>query len=173
MVRAELVATSGIILDPDFGVVVPYDTAAIQANPELVRPAYANMAALYYPDAKEPYTTDHVVEIYGKEGNHVYTVDNKFEYFSYWAIWIIPFLLMLPYAIKFSEKAKLYQRIRIKNNSDKMMGRNFSLLVVLFFTANCCAQFHPVPHKKISGNEVGDNSTRQLCKGRYNLCAGK
>jgi len=89
-----------IILDPDFGVVVPYDTAAIEANPELVRPAYQNMAALYYPEAKEPYTTDHVVEIYGKEGNHIYTVDNWFEYFSYWAIWIIPVLLMLPYSIQ-------------------------------------------------------------------------
>jgi len=79
--------------------VVPYDTAAIQENPELVRPAYANMAALYYPDAKDPYTTDHVVKIYGKEGNHIYTVDNWFEYFSYVAIWIIPVLLMLPYTI--------------------------------------------------------------------------
>ena len=89
-----------IILDPDFGVVVPYDTAAIQANPELVRPAYQNMAALYYPEAIEPYTTDHVVEIYGREGNHIYDVDNWFEYFSYWAIWIIPVLLMLPYFIQ-------------------------------------------------------------------------
>ena len=99
VVRAKVSDKEWYILDPDFGVVVPYDTAAIQTNPELVRPAYANMAALYYPDAKEPYTTDHVVEIYGKAGNHIYTVDNWFEYFSYWAIWVIPFLLMLPYAI--------------------------------------------------------------------------
>jgi hypothetical protein len=39
------------------------------------------------------------VEIYGTEGNHIYTADNWFEYFSYAAIWIIPFLLMLPYSI--------------------------------------------------------------------------
>jgi hypothetical protein len=95
-----------IILDPDFGVVVPYDTAAIQANPELVRPAYQNMAALYYPEAKEPYTTDHVVEIYGKEGNHIYDVDNWFEYLSYWAIWIIPVLLILPYSIYIVRSSK-------------------------------------------------------------------
>jgi len=100
VVRANVDEKKWIILDPDFGVVVPYDTAAIQDNPELVRPAYQNMAALYYPDAIEPYTTDHVVEIYGREGNHVYTVDNWFEYFSYWAIWIIPVLLMLPYTLQ-------------------------------------------------------------------------
>ena len=98
VVRAELDGTSAYILDPDFGVVVPYDTAAIQANPELVRAPYSNMAALYYPDAKDPYTTDIMVDIFGKK-RHVYTVDNWFEYFSYWAIWIIPFLLMLPYAL--------------------------------------------------------------------------
>ena len=100
VVRANVDDKKWIILDPDFGVVVPYDTAAIQDNPELVRPAYQNMAALYYPEAIEPYTTDHVVEIYGREGNHVYTVDNWFEYFSYWAIWIIPVLLMLPYTLQ-------------------------------------------------------------------------
>lgn len=93
-----------IILDPDFGVVVPHDTAAIQANPELVRPAYANLAAQYYPDAKDPYTTDHVVEIYGPDGNHIYDVDNWFEYFSYWAIWILPLLLILPYSLHLLRK---------------------------------------------------------------------
>jgi len=99
VLRTKVSENEWYMLDPDFGVVVPYDTAAIEANPEIVRPAYANMAALYYPDAKEPYTTDHVVEIYGKEGNHIYKVDNWFEYFSYVAVWIIPFLLMLPYSM--------------------------------------------------------------------------
>ena len=98
VVRAELGGTSAYILDPDFGVVVPYDTGAIQANPELVRGPYSNMAALYYPDAKDPYTTDIMVNIFGKK-KYVYTVDNWFEYFSYWAIWFIPLLLMLPYSL--------------------------------------------------------------------------
>ncbi|MEO8764340.1 MAG: hypothetical protein ABI416_08635 [Ginsengibacter sp.] len=95
VVRAELDGDSAYILDPDFGIVVPYDTGAIQANPELVRGPYRNMAALYYPDAKEPYTTEIMVDIFGKK-KYVYTVDNWFEYFSYRAIWIIPFLLMVP-----------------------------------------------------------------------------
>jgi hypothetical protein len=99
VVRAELNDTATYMLDPDFGIVVPYDTAAISANPELVRAAYSNMAALYYPNAKDPYTPDILVDIFGKK-KYIYTVDNWFEYFSYWAIWIIPFLLMLPYGLK-------------------------------------------------------------------------
>ena len=103
VVRAELDDTTAYILDPDFGVVVPYDTAAIQANPELVRAPYSKMAALYYPEAIDPYTTDLLVDIFGKK-KHVYTVNNRFEYFSYWAIWIIPILLMLPYALVLLKK---------------------------------------------------------------------
>jgi len=100
VVRAELSDTSAYILDPDFGVVVPFDTAAITANPELVRAPYSKMAALYYPDAKDPYTTDLMVDIFGRR-KYVYTVDNWFEYFSYRAIWIIPLLLMIPFFIYF------------------------------------------------------------------------
>ena len=98
VVRAELNSNAAHILDPDFGIVVPYDTAAISANPELVRKAYSNMASLYYPDAKDPYTPDILVDIFGKK-KYIYAVNNRFEYFSYWAIWIIPFLLMTPYCL--------------------------------------------------------------------------
>lgn len=99
VVRAAVDAKEAIILDPDFGIVVPFDTAAIEEDPELVRPFYKEMSNLYYPDAIEPYTTDHVVEIFGKAGNHTYTVDNWFEHFSYYAIWILPLILMVPYTI--------------------------------------------------------------------------
>ncbi len=99
VVRAELNDTATYILDPDYGIVVPFDTAAITANPELVRAPYSKLAALYYPDAKDPYTTDFLVEIFGHR-KHVYSIDNWFEYFSYWAIWIIPFLLMVPYGLE-------------------------------------------------------------------------
>lgn len=96
VVRAELDETATYILDPDFGIVVPHDTAAITVDPELVRAPYQDMAELYYPDAVDPYTTQIVVDIFGDK-KYVYDVDNWFEHFSYWAIWIIPFLLMLPY----------------------------------------------------------------------------
>ncbi len=104
VVRAELGDTT-YLLDPDFGVVVPHDTTAIKANPELVRQPYANMASLYYPDAKSPYTTDYMVQIFGGK-RHVYTVDNWFEYFSYWAIWIIPVLLMTPFLLQLLKRKK-------------------------------------------------------------------
>lgn len=98
VVRAEFDDSTAYILDPDFGIVVPFDTAAITANPELVRAPYGNMATLYYSDAKDPYTTDLIVNIFGKS-KHVYSVENWFEYFSYWAKWILPFLLAFPYVM--------------------------------------------------------------------------
>jgi len=103
VVRAELNDTATYMLDPDFGIVVPYDTASISANPELVRAAYSSMASLYYPDAKDPYTPDILVDIFGRK-KYIYTVENPFEGFSYWAIWIIPFLLMLPAGINMIRK---------------------------------------------------------------------
>lgn len=98
VVRAELDNNTTYILDPDFGIVVPYDTAAITANPELVRAPYQNLAESYYPDAVDPYTTQILVDIFG-DRKYVYDVNNWFEYFSYWAIWILPFMLILPFAI--------------------------------------------------------------------------
>jgi hypothetical protein len=87
------------ILDSDYGVIVPYDTAAIRANPEIILASYKDMNSLYKPEIKKHYTPEYLAELYGGESNRIYTVDNWFEYFSYWAIWIIPFLLMLPYAM--------------------------------------------------------------------------
>jgi hypothetical protein len=103
VVRAELTDTVTYMLDPDYGIVVPHDTAAITANPELVREPYSKMATLYYPDAVDPYTTDYVVKIYGDK-KHTYSVENWFENFSYWAIWLIPFILMLPFSLKLFRK---------------------------------------------------------------------
>lgn len=98
VVRAEFADKSANLLDPDFGYVIPYDTAAISANPELVREPYSKMASLYYTEAKDPYTTDLMVDIFGKR-KYVYSVENRFEEISYWAIWIIPVLFMLPYGL--------------------------------------------------------------------------
>ncbi len=103
VVRAEFSDKSAYMLDPDFGYYVPHDTAAISANPELVRGPYSNMASLYYKEAKEPYTTDLIVDIFGKK-KYVYDVNNWFEPFSYWAIWIIPVLLMLPFGIHLAKQ---------------------------------------------------------------------
>ncbi len=103
VVRAELNDTATYVLDPDYGIVVPHDTTAIQANPELVRAPYSKMADLYYPDAIDPYTTDLLVEIFGSY-KKIYSVDNWFEHFSYWAIWILPLFLMMPLVIGYFRK---------------------------------------------------------------------
>jgi hypothetical protein len=103
VVRAELGDRETYILDPDFGVVVPFDTAAISANPELVREPYSKLADIYYPDAKDPYTTDYLVKIFGAR-KYIYTLDSGFENFSFRAIWIIPFLLLLPYGTNLVRK---------------------------------------------------------------------
>lgn len=103
VVRAELNDTAIYMLDPDFGVVVPHDTAAITANPELVRAHYSQMASLYYPDAKDPYTTDILVDIFG-DRKYTYEVEGNLEKFAYPAIWILPLLLILPFAISLIRK---------------------------------------------------------------------
>lgn len=100
VVRARVSEDEWYILDPDYGLYVPYDIPEIEADPEITRASYANLADLYKPDYDDPYTTDKVVELYGKEGNHIYTYDARFENFSYIAIWVLPFLLMLPYLLK-------------------------------------------------------------------------
>ena len=108
VVRAEFDNNTVYMLDPDFGIAVPYDTAAITANPELVRAPYQGLAASYYPDAVDPYTTQILVDIFG-DRKYVYEVKNWFESFSYRAIWILPFLFMLPYALTVYRKKKQLQ----------------------------------------------------------------
>ena len=54
VVRAELNDTAAYILDPDFGVVVPCDTAAISADPELVRGPYSDLACSLLPRCQRP-----------------------------------------------------------------------------------------------------------------------
>jgi len=118
VVRAELGDAAVYMLDPDYGVFVPHDTAAITVNPELVREPYSNMTSMYYPDAIDPYTTDYMVKIYGDK-KHVYTVDNWFEHFSYWAIWIIPFLLMLPFGLSLFKQKDLIVKSVLNNSETK------------------------------------------------------
>jgi hypothetical protein len=90
---------SRFTLDPDYGQAVPFGMDAIQANPELVREGYADQDDVYAPYLKEHKHTDDIVEMYGKDGNHIYFMKKGFEDFSYIAIWIIPLLLILPYIL--------------------------------------------------------------------------
>ncbi len=87
--RARTGDSEWLTLDPDYGVVIPYDIGQIEANPELVRPYYTN---------------ENMVTIYGKEGNvvglpsyHQNAVLLMYlEAWSFVAIWIIPLGFMAP-----------------------------------------------------------------------------
>jgi len=110
VVRARVSQNEWYILDPDFGLVVPHDINEIEENPEIVRPSYARMAELYKPDYNDPYTTDHVIEIYGKEGNHIYSDSPAFEKISYVLIWLIPAILIIPFLLSIIDAKTRFRR---------------------------------------------------------------
>ena len=97
---------TGCVLDPDYGRYVPYDIEAIEANPELVRETYSDQNDVYASHLTEHKVTDDIVNMYEKEGNHVYYMEISFETFSYIALWIIPLLLMLPYVLTYYRTLK-------------------------------------------------------------------
>ena len=107
VVRARVSEDEWYILDPDYGLYVPHDIAEIEADPEITRPSYENMAELYKPEYDDPYTTDIVVGLFEKDGNHIYTYDARFENFSYIAIWVLPLLLMFPLLFGFVKHEKV------------------------------------------------------------------
>jgi hypothetical protein len=98
---AEVKDNKWIILDPDYGVNVPFDIKEIEDNPGIIEPFYA----------AEGYDTpriDVLKRIFGKEGNRlvknakVYCgKSGRTEKFSYWLIWIIPAILIIPFMIQF------------------------------------------------------------------------
>lgn len=104
VVDAKFSDGSRITLDPDYGKYVPHGMAAIEADPELVREWYADQADIYADHIKEHKNPDDIVAMYEKYGNHIYFKSKGFEDFSYIAIWIIPFLLLLPYLIIYFNK---------------------------------------------------------------------
>ncbi len=85
------------ILDPDYGIYIPFTRSQIEADPEITRPFYAHIADQYKPGRQDRYTTDVVVSLYEKDRNHTYSTYNSFEEYSYIAKWIIPILLIFPF----------------------------------------------------------------------------
>ncbi|MCK5122943.1 MAG: hypothetical protein KAQ87_02240 [Candidatus Pacebacteria bacterium] len=89
------------IVDPDYGIIMPYDISEIEKNPEIVR--------LYYQDIENQYrgdngiSADEIIKIYGKEGNYIcqngvvgYKGMKAYdEYLSYIYIWVIPFVIII------------------------------------------------------------------------------
>jgi hypothetical protein len=99
VVEAKFKDSTNYVLDPDYGQYVPHGMTEIKENPELVRESYKNQDNVYADHVKEHKHTDDIVNLYEKDGNHIYYMDKNFEDFSYIAIWILPLLLMLPYIL--------------------------------------------------------------------------
>lgn len=82
------------VLDPDYGVVIPFDIQAISQNPEIARACYvqAGYDRSTLDSLEEIYATPYELydslEAYFPEG-YCFT-----ERASYWAIWLFPMLFM-------------------------------------------------------------------------------
>jgi len=98
------------ILDADYGVIVPESIKQIEKDPSIIFPYYKgkmnyNQFSISQKQ-NNPIPLNRLVEIYGNEGNIVvdgvkgYCGDNyDFEEMTFYLIWIIPVVLILPFII--------------------------------------------------------------------------
>ena len=84
-----------IILDPDYGVNIPFSIQEVEENTELIEP-------FYLVEGYNNKTINELKRIFSKEGNRivenakVYTgKTGKIERRSYWVIWVIPIILIV------------------------------------------------------------------------------
>lgn len=93
------------ILDPDFNVVMPLSLSEIEMSPSIVKPYYAGKLG-----KNRNATVDLISSLYESAGNVIYPLGVSgytdcsvkkilVERASYVLVWIIPFLLMLPFAL--------------------------------------------------------------------------
>ena len=106
VVEAEFSDGTKYILDPDYGNYVPHSMEYIQSHLDVVRESYKNQDSVYADHYKDHRSTEDIVNIYEKDRNHIYYMPKSFEDFSYIAIWILPILLIIPYACAFFKKNK-------------------------------------------------------------------
>lgn len=93
-------------LDPDYGYVIPLGMDQLQSNPAIIREAYKHHDNVYAGHLKEHKHTEDMVQMYTQEGTNIYHMEKGFEDFSYYAKWILPLLLMLPYFLTLMIKRK-------------------------------------------------------------------
>jgi len=87
------------ILDADYGVVLPYDIEAIRAQPRIIAPYYRSRG-------HGEQTVADLVSIYGRDAQVFPNGARNYGDKIYWAetaayalIWIVPGLLMIPFAV--------------------------------------------------------------------------
>ena len=100
VVRAKVGENKYFILDPDFGVTLPFDIDVIEKNTKIIEPYYEGNVC----DVSD---MENLTKVYDADGNKIvknaitYMVGyGNFEIISYWLIWIIPALLMLPFGVE-------------------------------------------------------------------------
>lgn len=109
---ADPVTNEWWILDPDYGVVVPYNIQQITDNPELIRPFYLKEG---YSNETIDFLVDNVYQNHDiKFHSDISEYSTKlypFERLSYVFIWLIPLVCILPFTIGILHKAvRLYRR---------------------------------------------------------------
>jgi hypothetical protein len=90
------------IVDPDLGVVIKHDTSEIESDPNLIKPYYLERG-----HSRE--YVEWLARVYGKEGNIVFEGAEEYmpwrlryiEYVSYILKWMIPVMLMAPFALSY------------------------------------------------------------------------
>lgn len=99
------------VLDPDYGVIVQHDIGEIENNPAIV-------ASSYYQAGYNKEQINILINIYDPKGNKIvngvkefdwqakYWLLYYFESFSYLLKWLLPLLLLLPYANVISHSRK-------------------------------------------------------------------
>ncbi|MCP4582949.1 MAG: hypothetical protein GY839_15170 [candidate division Zixibacteria bacterium] len=98
---------SWYIIDPDFGVIIPFDLDTIQTNTDLVIPYYLKADFVPVRDTKEYYAS-RVSKYYNRTGNTIHSDISGYcgrktvwlQKGSYILKWIIPILLIMPFIIR-------------------------------------------------------------------------
>tara|TARA_B100000787_G_C16120497_1_gene262441 strand:+ start:72 stop:872 length:801 start_codon:yes stop_codon:yes gene_type:complete len=101
---AEYSPNKWIIVDPDYGVNIPFDIKTIESNTKLIE-------KYYHYEGYDSLLVATLKEFYNSEGNQIH--NDAFSYsprkalieiISYWFIWIIPIFMILPF-----KKIKLFK----------------------------------------------------------------
>jgi hypothetical protein len=109
VLRAKVDESTWYTVDPDYGVVIPYDIPEIESSPEVIVPYYKNIKSNLSGD--ESNAINLLVKLYAKEGKEVFQKGiigykgerrHRMERLSYKAVWIIPLILCLPYLLAIS-----------------------------------------------------------------------
>ena len=121
--RVEISPNDWIVVDPDYGVVIPYDIDYIEEHIDVLDIYYNNISNLYNPNYSSKLSFLDIKKIYNSTPNQILNAikvihrkDGRnpgykmkkygcglcyFEYQSYRVIWYIPLLLIFPYFLFF------------------------------------------------------------------------